>query len=145
MRLHRSISEICFGLTVGTLKRKRRSALRPALTRCSRKLGTIFPTCWTSRAGQKPQSIVCAVRSGPRRTMPTRYKSVVQGAIAYFGTYTVNEADHTLNFHIERCTFPNWDGTDQKRSITITGDEMKYTNTAASGGGKAELVWKRAK
>ena len=72
-------------------------------------------------------------------------KAVVQGSIAYFGTYTVNEADHTLNFHIERCTFPNWDGTTQKRSVTITGDEMKYTNTAASGGGKAELVWKRAK
>jgi Lipocalin-like domain len=72
-------------------------------------------------------------------------KSAVHGAIAYFGTYTVNEADHTLNFHIERCTFPNWDGTDQKRSVTIMGDEMKYTNTAASGGGKAELAWKRAK
>jgi hypothetical protein len=76
---------------------------------------------------------------------PDENKSVVQSAIAYFGTYTVNEADHALNFHIERCTFPNWDGTDQKRSVTITGDEMKYTNTAASGGGKAELVWKRAK
>src|ERR1700730_72753 len=72
-------------------------------------------------------------------------KAAVHGAIAYFGAYTVNEADHTLNFHIERCTFPNWDGTEQKRSVTITGDEMKYTNTAASGGGKAELVWKRAK
>jgi hypothetical protein len=71
--------------------------------------------------------------------------AAVHGAIAYFGTYTVNESDRTLNFHIERCTFPNWDGTDQKRIVTITGDEMKYTNTAASGGGKAELVWKRAK
>ena len=76
---------------------------------------------------------------------PDENKSVVQGSIAYFGIYTVNEADHTINFHIERCTFPNWDGTDQKRSVTITGDEMKYTNTAASGGGKAELVFKRAK
>jgi hypothetical protein len=76
---------------------------------------------------------------------PDENKSVVQGAIAYFGTYTVNEADHTLNFHIERCTFPNWDGTDQKRSVTLTGDEMKYTKMGASGGGKAELVWKRPK
>src|SRR6516164_8993410 len=65
MRRHHSISAICSGLTVGTLKRKRRSALRRAQTRFSRKLGTIFPTCWTSRAGQKPQSIVCAVRSEP--------------------------------------------------------------------------------
>jgi len=47
-------------------------ALRPAQTRFSRKLGTIFPTCWTSRAGQKPRSIVCAVRSEPPRIMSTR-------------------------------------------------------------------------
>src|SRR5262245_31927909 len=72
MRRHHSISAISSGLTVGTLKRKRRSALRPAQTRFSRKLGTIFPTCWTSRAGQKPQSIVCAVRSEPPRIMSTR-------------------------------------------------------------------------
>jgi hypothetical protein len=72
-------------------------------------------------------------------------KAAVQGSIAYFGTYTVSEADHIVNFHIERCTFPNWDGADQKRSITVAGDELKYTNTAASAGGKAELVWKRVK
>ena len=36
------------------------------------KLGITFPTCWTSRAGQKPQSIVCAVRSEPPRIMSTR-------------------------------------------------------------------------
>src|SRR5262249_29644553 len=44
----------------------------PLLDDGRRKLGTIFPTCWTSRAGQKPQSIVCTLRSEPRRTMPTR-------------------------------------------------------------------------
>ena len=66
---------------------------------------------------------------------PEENEAAVHGAIAYFGTYTVSEGDHTLNFHIDRCTFPNWDGTNQKRSVTITGDEMKYTNAAASGGG----------
>jgi Lipocalin-like domain len=76
---------------------------------------------------------------------PEENEAAVHSSIAYFGTYTVSEADHTLNFHIDRCTFPNWDGTDQKRSVTITGDEMKYSNAAASGGGKAELVWKREK
>jgi hypothetical protein len=29
-----------------------------------------LPTCWTSRADQKPLSIVCAVRYEPRRTTP---------------------------------------------------------------------------
>ena len=76
---------------------------------------------------------------------PEENQDAVHGAIAYFGTYTVSEADHTLNFQIDRCTFPNWDGTNQKRSVTITGNEMKYSNAAASGGGKADLVWKREK
>ena len=69
-RRHRSTSAICFERTAGRLKRKRRYALRRALIRRSRRLGTTFPTCWTSRAGQKPQSIVCAVRCEPRRTTP---------------------------------------------------------------------------
>jgi Lipocalin-like domain len=76
---------------------------------------------------------------------PEENSAAVHGAIAYFGNYSVSEADHTLNFHVEGSTFPNWDGTDQKRSVTIAGDEMKYTNTAASGGGRAELVWRRVK
>ena len=52
---------------------------------------------------------------------PEENEAAVHGAIAYFGTYTVSEADHSLAFHIDRCTFPNWDGTHQKRSVTITG------------------------
>ncbi|MFI5022060.1 MAG: lipocalin-like domain-containing protein [Alphaproteobacteria bacterium] len=72
-------------------------------------------------------------------------KATVQGVISYFGTYTVSAADHTLNFHIESSSYPNWNGTDQKRLVTVKGDEMKYTNPTASTGAKAELVWKRAK
>jgi hypothetical protein len=73
-------------------------------------------------------------------------KAVVQGSIAYFGTYSLNEADGTLTLHIERSSFPNWDGTDQQRLIaSLTATELKYTNPAASTGGTAELGWKRLK
>jgi hypothetical protein len=72
-------------------------------------------------------------------------KGVAQGSIAYFGTYAVNEADHTLTMKVERSSYPNWDNTDQKRQISITGDELKWTNPAASSGGSADLVWHRAK
>jgi hypothetical protein len=69
----------------------------------------------------------------------------VQGSIAYFGTYSL-ESDGTLMLHIERCTFPNWNGTDLKRPIiSLTADELKYTNPAASVGGATELDWKRVK
>ena len=77
---------------------------------------------------------------------PEENKAVVQGSISYFGTYALNESDGVLTLHIERCSFPNWNGTDQKRTISaLTAEELKYTNPAASTGGTAELAWKRAK
>ena len=74
---------------------------------------------------------------------PEENKAVVQGSIATFGTYSV--ADKTLAIKVENSTFPNWLGTDQKRTIMIAGDELKWTNPAASAGGVAELVFRRAR
>jgi hypothetical protein len=73
------------------------------------------------------------------------YKATVEGSLSYFGTYSVDGTD--LILHIEGSTFPNWIGTDQKRvNLSVTGDELKYTNTAPSGGGgAAPLVWRRVK
>jgi lipocalin-like protein len=73
-------------------------------------------------------------------------QATAQGAITYFGTYSVNEADRTIGIHIVGSSFPNWNGSDQKRIFTVTGDELKLTNPVGStGGGTAEVVWKRAK
>jgi hypothetical protein len=59
--------------------------------------------------------------------------------------YTVNEADHSISEHIIGSSFPIWDNTNQKRFITITGDEMKYINpTPATGGGTGVVILKRA-
>lgn len=78
---------------------------------------------------------------------PAEYKATVEGSLAYFGTYSVSGTE--LNLHIEGSTFPNWTGTDQKRTnFSVTGDDLKYTNPIPSGGptGAAiPLVWKRAK
>jgi hypothetical protein len=57
----------------------------------------------------------------------------------------VSEKEKTLDFHVEGCTFPNWDGQDQKRFVTVTADELKLTVPAATIGGTNYLVWKRAK
>ena len=74
-------------------------------------------------------------------------KAVVEGSYAFFGSYTVNEADHTFTVHVEGATFPNFDGADQKRAFTLAGDELRYTNPVATIGQGAivEAVWKRAK
>ena len=76
---------------------------------------------------------------------PEENKAVVQGSVGYFGAYTVNE-DGTLTLHIERSSFPNWNGTDQKRIIiSLTADEMKINSLTPTIGGTAEQVFKRIK
>ena len=86
------------------------------------------------------------VASNNRTTAtPEENKAIVQGSGAHFGALSVNAADKTITFKIETSTFPNWDGTEQKRPFTVTGDELQYTVAAASGGGTATVVWKRAK
>jgi hypothetical protein len=76
---------------------------------------------------------------------PEENKAVVQGSVGYFGTYTANE-DGTLTLHIERSSFPNWNGTDQKYIIVIlVDDEMKLNSFTPSMGGTAEQVFKRIK
>ena len=77
---------------------------------------------------------------------PEENKSVSAGSLAHFGTYSVDAAGTTLTFHVERSSYPNWDGTDQKWSIIkLTGDDLTLDVARTTSGGKAELVWKRAK
>jgi hypothetical protein len=74
------------------------------------------------------------------------YRAIVQGSIAYFGTYTIDENARTFTVHVEGGTFPNWVGTDQKRIFSVSGDELKYTNANRSAGaGTALVVWRRVK
>jgi Lipocalin-like domain len=72
-------------------------------------------------------------------------KAAVQGNISTFGTYTVDQANKSINLHIVGSSFPNWDGTQQTRKVEIKGNDMTYTNPNASVGGNAVLMLKRAK
>ena len=76
---------------------------------------------------------------------PEENKAVVTKSIAAFGTYVVNPSDNTLVFKIEAATFPNWDASEQKRSIvTVNGNELKYVTAQASSGGRGIVTWRRA-
>jgi hypothetical protein len=77
---------------------------------------------------------------------PEQNKAVVQGSVAMYGTYAVNEADKVITVHYEGSTFAGFNGTDGKRTITsLTADELKLTNPATSTGFRADSVWRRAK
>jgi hypothetical protein len=80
------------------------------------------------------------------KTTPEENKAVVEGSIAYFGAYTVTDADRTIALHVERSSIPNLNGTDGKRIvIAISADEMNWTNPAPIRGGSINCVNKRAK
>jgi Lipocalin-like domain len=72
-------------------------------------------------------------------------QAIAAGSLAHFGKYTVDDKDKAFTFHVDTSTYPNWDGTSLKRPFTVSGDELKYTTDGASGGGTAELVWRRVK
>lgn len=79
---------------------------------------------------------------------PEENQATVQGTNSHFGRYAVNEAERTLTFHIEHASFPNWEGTEQRRAFTLTGDELTYSVPAPTTGGKGtvgEVRWRRVK
>ena len=72
-------------------------------------------------------------------------KAVVEGSIAHYGTYSYDAANKVINLKIEGSTYPNWAGTEQKRTIiTFAGDDLKWS-VVASIGGTGEVGWKRLK
>ncbi len=75
---------------------------------------------------------------------PEENKALVQGSIAYFGRYAVNESDKVITVRLEGSTFPNVGG-EQKRIITsLTANDLKFTNPKTPSGDTLEVVWRRA-
>ena len=75
-------------------------------------------------------------------------RAIVQGTLALFGTYTVDEAKKTLTFNITASTYPNQEGTSQTRTIDkLTETEFRNTNPGAARDGPALAanVYTRAK
>lgn len=72
-------------------------------------------------------------------------KAIVQGSNATFGSWSIDEQDGMLTSKIEGSTFPGWDGQNQKRTLSIAGDEMKMCVPGAQIGGTACAIWKRAR
>jgi hypothetical protein len=82
----------------------------------------------------------------PEKPTPEEAQAVTRGAIAYFGTYTVDEAAKTVTEHLDGTTLANQLAIEQKRVVTsISADQMTYQNSTAVGGGQIVLTWQRAK
>jgi len=75
------------------------------------------------------------------------YRAAVQGSNAHFGRYAMDPAGRHITFRIEHASFPNWEGTEQKRAFTLVGDRLTYSVPAATTGSEAVgvVVWQRAR
>ena len=72
-------------------------------------------------------------------------QAAVRGSLSQFGTYTINQADHSLMLHVVGSSYPNIVGVDRKFIVTaVTKTELKWTSPAATTGGSATAVLKRA-
>ena len=78
------------------------------------------------------------------KATPEEARAVVDGSIAYYGTYTVNEK--TIMVKLVAGTYTNIvGGSEQKRIVTaLSADELKFTNPRTPAGVTLLTDWKRA-
>jgi len=61
--------------------------------------------------------------------------ATLQGSLAYFGTYSVNEAEKIITTVVEGSTYPNSEGETLKRVVTrITADTLVYEKSGDDTG-----------
>lgn len=72
-------------------------------------------------------------------------KAALGGYLSEFGTYTINPDGKSITLHIVASSFPNWDMTDQRREIQITGGQMQIGVATGSTGGRNVITVKRVK
>ena len=68
-------------------------------------------------------------------------REAVEGFIAYYGTFDVDESTQTVIHHVQACLVPSWVGTDLKRTYRFEANRLVLTATATTG--VLELVWER--
>ena len=67
-------------------------------------------------------------------------REAVNGFIAYFGTFDVDEPTQIVIHHVQACLMPSWVGTDLKRTYRFNGSRLVLTAVTTS---VLELIWER--
>ena len=71
------------------------------------------------------------------------FKAAVMGSSTHFGTVTVDARESLLLFAIESASFPNWEGTVQKRKFKLEGQTLSYQVSPRPDGGIPVSVWRK--
>ncbi len=81
------------------------------------------------------------------KATPEENAALVQGNNSHFGTYSLNESKQAITFHVDHAFYPNWEGTIQERTYTLSDNRLSYvvTNTTNGGAVTAVVVWEKKK
>jgi hypothetical protein len=71
------------------------------------------------------------------------FKAAVMGSSTHYGTVTIDEKEGQLVFSIEGSSFPNWEGTVQRRQYKLEGRELSYQVPPRADGSIPISVWRR--
>ena len=71
------------------------------------------------------------------------FKSAAMGSSTHYGTLTVDGANGLLVFSIESSSFPNWEGTVQKRHYKLDGATLSYEVPVRTDGSIPVSVWRK--
>jgi hypothetical protein len=74
---------------------------------------------------------------------PAEYEASVMGNSVHFGLISVDASTHTMTLMLEGSTYPNQEGSTQKRIYELKGDILSYQVAARPDGSIPVSVWKR--
>src|SRR5258708_5306536 len=113
-----------------------------ALVSCNPNNQATIPTCGTNPNGIQfldasgRYAWIIALPGRPKASINNRSSvpaeelgTLARGLTAQFGTWSFNEADKTITYHIDGALFPNVEGTEGKATVSVSGDELKIGDT----------------
>jgi lipocalin-like protein len=71
------------------------------------------------------------------------YQAALLGCSTHFGTLAVDAAGRVMTVHLQASSYPNQEGTEQRREFVLEGDELSYRVPARPDGGVPLSVWRR--
>lgn len=74
---------------------------------------------------------------------PEEARAALVSYTAYFGTFTVNEAEGVVTHHVQGSLNPNDTGSDQKRFFEFSDNRLILKSPRGATGAQSRFIWER--
>ncbi len=73
------------------------------------------------------------------------FQAAAMGSSTHFGRMSLDTVAHVLTVHIEGASFPNQEGTEQRRAYVLEGDHLSYKVPPRADGNTPVTAWRRVR